>query len=42
MNTRIYNARVLTMNGNTDIIDGEIHIGGDTITYAGPSGGGSR
>lgn len=39
MNTRIYNARVLTMNGNTDIIDGEIHIGGDTITYAGPSGG---
>ena len=35
MNTRIYNARILTLDGGTDVIHGEIHIEGDTITYIG-------
>ncbi|MBQ1395273.1 MAG: amidohydrolase [Lachnospiraceae bacterium] len=35
MNTRIYNARILTLDGETDVIQGEICIEGDTITYVG-------
>ena len=35
MNTRIYNARILTLDGGTDVIQGEICIEGDTITYVG-------
>ena len=35
MNTRIHNARILTLNGGTDVILGEIRIEGDTITYVG-------
>ena len=35
MNTRIYNAQILTMDGGADIIEGEIRIEGDTITYIG-------
>ena len=35
MNTRIYNARILTLDGGTDVIQGEIRIAGDTITYVG-------
>ncbi len=35
MNTRIYNARILTMDGRSDLIEGEIRIEGDTITYVG-------
>ena len=36
MKTRIYNARILTMEADRPVFDGEIHIDGDTITYAGP------
>ncbi|MBO5460980.1 MAG: amidohydrolase [Ruminococcus sp.] len=36
MNTRIYNAKVLTMEENRAVFDGEVWIQGDTITYAGP------
>ena len=36
MKTRIYNARVLTMEPERPIFDGEIHIDGDTISYVGP------
>ncbi len=40
MNTRIYNARVLTMDGNTNIIEnGEVLIKGNTILYAGTKEG---
>ena len=36
MNTRIYNARILTMEEGRGIFEGELWIEGDTITYAGP------
>ena len=35
MKTRIYNARILTMEENKGIFEGEVWIDGDTITYAG-------
>ena len=35
MKTRIYNARILTMEENRPVFEGEIHIDGDTITYVG-------
>jgi len=35
MNTRIYNARILTMEEGRGIFEGELWIEGDTITYAG-------
>ena len=35
MKTRIYNARVLTMEEGQSIFEGEIWIDGDTIIYAG-------
>ena len=37
MKTRIYNARILTMEEGRDIFEGELHIEGDTIVYAGPA-----
>lgn len=40
MNTRIYNARVLTMDGDTNIIEnGEVLVKGNTIIYAGTKEG---
>ncbi|MCR5686712.1 MAG: amidohydrolase [Lachnospiraceae bacterium] len=35
MKTRLYNARLLTMDNGTEVTEGEIWIDGDTITYAG-------
>ncbi|MBP5604540.1 MAG: amidohydrolase [Ruminiclostridium sp.] len=35
MKTRFYNAKILSMNGNTDIIEGELHVDGDKISYIG-------
>lgn len=35
MKTRIYNARILTMEEGKDIFEGELHIDGDTIIYVG-------
>ncbi len=37
MKTRIYNARILTMEEGKGIFEGELWIEGDTITYAGPA-----
>ncbi len=37
MNTRLYNARILTMDNGTDILEGEIWIKDDKITYIGKS-----
>lgn len=37
MNTRIYNAKILTMTNDFEIIEGEIHIEGNLITYVGSS-----
>lgn len=36
MNTRLYNARILTMDGGCDITEGEIWIKDDKITHVGP------
>lgn len=36
MNIRIYNAKVLTMNSSTELIDGEVWVKGNRIAYAGP------
>lgn len=36
MNTRIYNAKILTMEEERSIFTGEIQITDDTITYVGP------
>ena len=36
MNIRFYNAQILPMNGNMDIIHGEVWVEGNTITYVGP------
>ena len=38
MNTRIYNARILTMEEGKPAFFGEVWIEGDTIVYAGPKG----
>ena len=38
MNTRIYNARILTMEEGKPAFWGEVWIEGDTIVYAGPQG----
>ncbi len=35
MNIRIYNARILTMEAHCEILEGEIQIQGDRITYLG-------
>ena len=35
MNTRIYNARILTMEEGKSAFVGEVWIDGDTIVYAG-------
>ena len=37
MNTRFINARILSMEGNLDIIKGELWVEGNTITYVGDS-----
>lgn len=36
MKTRIYHARILTMEPGTEIIEGEIQIDGERIVYVGP------
>lgn len=36
MNIRIYNARILTMEEERDIFEGELHVEGNKITYVGP------
>ncbi|CUX42124.1 amidohydrolase [Clostridium sp. C105KSO13] len=36
MNIRIYNVRILTMEAEKEIFDGEVWVQGDTIAYAGP------
>ena len=36
MNTRIYNARILTMEEDRPLFEGEIHVKGNRITYVGP------
>lgn len=41
MKTRFYNARILTLNGNIDIADGELHVDGDKISYIGSGNGDS-
>ena len=35
MNTRLYNARILTMDNGCDFIEGEIHVENNRITYVG-------
>ena len=37
MKTRIYNARILTMEEGNEIFEGELWIDGDVISYVGPS-----
>ena len=37
MNIRFYNARILTMDGNFDITEGELWVEGKKISYIGPS-----
>lgn len=37
MNTRFYNARILTMDKSTAILEGELWVEGSRITYIGPS-----
>lgn len=36
MNIRLYNAKILTMQENLDVIDGEIWVEGSKIAYVGP------
>ena len=36
MNLRIYNARILTMEDNRPIFNGELHVKGNRISYVGP------
>lgn len=35
MKTRIYNAKIITMVNGTDIIEGEIHIEDECISFVG-------
>ncbi len=35
MRIRIYNARIITMANGTDILEGEIHIDGERVSFAG-------
>ena len=35
MKIRFYNARILSMNGNYDIVKGELHVEGNKISYIG-------
>ena len=37
MNIRFYNARILTLDGNTDIFQGELWVQGNRISYVGTS-----
>lgn len=37
MNTRIYNARILTMEEDSNIVQGEVWVEGTRITYVGPA-----
>lgn len=37
MNIRFYNARILSMAEGEEIYEGEVHVEGNRITYAGPS-----
>ena len=37
MNTRLYNARILTMDGSCELTEGEIWVENDRITYVGKS-----
>lgn len=37
MNIRIYNARILTMEENRPVFEGEVHVKGNRITYVGPA-----
>ena len=37
MNIRIYNARILTMEENTPLLEGELHVKGNRISYVGPA-----
>ena len=37
MNIRFYNARILTMEEPLSIINGELHVSGNTISYVGTS-----
>lgn len=37
MNIRIYNARILTMEEERPIFEGELHVKGNKITYVGPA-----
>ncbi len=39
MNIRFYNAKILTMEENKDIFEGEIHTQDEKILYVGPAGG---
>ena len=39
MNIRFYHARILTMDGTMDIIQGEVWVEGNRITYIGPGKG---
>ena len=39
MNTRLYNARILSMNDGCELSDGEIWIEGNKISYVGAAGG---
>lgn len=37
MNIRFYNARILTMNGNCDLVEGELWTKDERIAYVGPA-----
>ena len=37
MNTRLYNARILTMEDNCELFEGEIQITDNKISYVGKS-----
>lgn len=37
MNIRFYNAKILTMNGTTELLSGELWVEGSRITHIGPS-----
>ena len=35
MRIRIYNARIITMANGADVLEGEIHIDGERVSFAG-------